>query len=93
VLSGLSDVFDAKETGVIVLEEKTEQGATVGGIIRKLAGEHQAFGDIVFDANTQELSGYVAIVLNDMLLESLNGLDTTVKDGDVIKLFPVIAGG
>ena len=64
-----------------------------GDIIRKLAVEHQTFGATVFDTKTQKMSGYVAIVLNDRLVESLNGLGTFVKDGDVIKLFPVIAGG
>jgi len=93
VLPGLSEFFDPKEANSIVLEEKTEQGATVGDIIRKLAAEHQTFGATVLDAKTQKMSGYVTIVLNDRLVESLNGLDTFVKDGDVIKLFPVIAGG
>ena len=93
VLAGLSEVFDAREAGSIILEEKTAEGAVVGDIFGKLAAEHHAFGDTVFDAGTRKLRGYVAIVLNDRLLESLNGLDTIVKDGDVIRLFPVIAGG
>ena len=93
VLPGLSEFFDAKEAKSIILEEKIEEGATVGDIIKKLAAEHQTFGAAVFDAKTQKMSGYVIIVLNDRLVESLNGLDTFVKDGDVIKLFPVIAGG
>ena len=93
ILPGLSEFFDAKEAKAIVLEEKTEEGATVGDIIRKLAAKHQTFGATVFDAKTQKMSGFAAIVLNDRLVESLNGLDTFVKDGDVIKLFPVIAGG
>ena len=93
VLPGLSEVFDAKEAGVIVLEEKVERGATVRDVIKKLAMEQHAFGDIVFDAENQKVNGHIVMVLNDRLLESLNGLDTIVEDGDVIRLFPVIAGG
>ena len=93
ILPGLSEFFDVKEAKSIVLEEKIEEGATVGDIIRKLATKYQTFGTAIFDAKTQKMSGYVTIVLNDRLIESLNGLDTFVKDGDVIKLFPVIAGG
>ena len=93
VLPGLREVFDAKGTGAVSLEEKIEKGTTVGDIIRKLAAEHHAFGDMIFDSGTQEVSGYITMVVNDRLLESLNGLDTIVKDGDVIRLFPVIAGG
>ena len=92
VLPGISEVFGAQGVGHIVLDEETEDGATVGDVVRKLATEHKAFGNTVFDAAPEKLSGYVSIVLNDRLLESLDGLDTAVKDGDVIKLFPVIAG-
>lgn len=93
ILPGLSDAFDGKGVGPVVFDKETEEGATVGNVIRKLAAEHQAFGDIILDAKTDKLSGYVAIVLNDRLLEALKGLDTNIKDGDIIRLFPVIAGG
>ena len=93
ILPGLSDAFDDERLGPVVFDKETEEGATVGNVIRKLADEHQAFGDIIFDTKTDKLSGYVAIVLNDRLLEALKGLDTNIKDGDIIKLFPVIAGG
>lgn len=93
VLPGLSDAFGDKGSGYIVFNKETEEGTTVGDVISKLADEHQAFGDIIFDAKTGKPSGDVTIVLNDRLLESLKGLDTNVKDGDTIKLFPVIAGG
>jgi len=93
ILPGLSDAFGGKGLGPVVFDKETEEGATVGNVIRKLAAEHQAFGDIILDTKTDKLSGYVAIVLNDRLLEALKGLDTNIKDGDIIKLFPVIAGG
>lgn len=93
ILPGLSDIFVDEGLGPVVFDKETEEGATVGNVIRKLADEHQAFGDIILDTKTDKLSGYVAIVLNDRLLEALKGLDTNIKDGDIIRLFPVIAGG
>ncbi len=93
VLLGLSDAFDGKGSGPVVFDKETEEGTTVGDVIRKLAAEHQAFGEIIFDTKTDKLSGQVAIVLNDLLLEALKGLDTNIKDGDIIRLFPVVAGG
>ena len=92
ILPGLSDAFD-DGLGPVAFDKETEEGATVGSVIRKLADEYQAFGDIIFDAETEKLSGYAAIVLNDRLLEALSGLDTNIKDGDIIKFFPVISGG
>ena len=93
VLAGLSDAFGGKGSGHIIFDRETEEGSTIGDVIRKLAAEHQAFGDIIFDTKTDKLSGYVTIVLNNRFLEALKGLDTNIKDGDIIKLFPVIAGG
>ena len=93
ILAGLSERIDTGSARGICWEENTDEGATVGDVIRKMALKHQGFGEMVFDADTDQISGYVAIVLNDRLLESLNGLDTPVRSGDVIKLFPVIAGG
>lgn len=93
ILPWVSDVLDGQETGPLVLEETIEEGATIGDLIRKLASEHQAFGDIIFDAETDRLSGQVMIVLNDRIVEALKGMDTDIKDGDIIRLLPVIAGG
>ena len=93
ILPWVSDVLDGQGAGHLVLEETIEEGATIGDLIRKLASEHQAFGDIIFDTKTDKLSGYVMIVLNDRIVEALKGLDTNIKDGDIIRLLPVIAGG
>ena len=83
VLGGLSDEFSSKGADSIFFDKETEEGATVGDVIRKLAAEHQAFGEAVFDTRTDKLSEQVAVVLNDRLLEALKGLDTKIKDGDV----------
>jgi len=93
VLPGLIDAYGGKGVGSIVFDKETEEGATVGDVIRKLAAEHQVFGDIFLDSKTDKLSGQVVILLNDRFLEALKGLDTNIKDGDIIRLFPVIAGG
>ena len=93
VLPWVSDALDSHGAGHLVLEETIEEGATIGGLLRKLAAEHQTFGDTIFDTNTDKLSGDVMVVLNDRVVEALSGLDTTIADGDIIKLLPVIAGG
>ncbi|MFC1991747.1 MoaD/ThiS family protein [Chloroflexota bacterium] len=93
ILPGISNVLDDEGSGHLVLEETIEEGATIGDLMRKLGSENQAFGDVMFDTGTDKLSGYVMIVLNDRIVEALKGLDTNIKDGDIIKLLPVIAGG
>ena len=93
VLPWVSDVLDNQAVGRLVLEETIEEGATIGDLMRKLGSENQAFGDVMFDIETDKLSGNVMIVLNDWIVEALEGLETNIKDGDIIKILPVIAGG
>ncbi len=89
----LSETFGSKESGVIVLEQEIQEGITMGDLLTKLAAEHQAFGGVLFDPKTQELSGYVSIVMNGQLSQTLKPLDTSLKDGDTIMLLPFIDGG
>ncbi len=91
--SGLSDVISSKEPGPLVLEKEMPEGTTLGDLLRKLAAEHQAFGQVLFDPQTHQPSSSVAIVINDQLLQSLKGLDTSLKEGDTITLLPFLDGG
>lgn len=93
ILPGMGDAIDRKAEGHLVLEEIIDAGTTIGDLMRKLASQYQTFGDAIFDSETDKMSGNVAIALNDRLVEALGGLDTPVNDGDIIKLFAVIAGG
>lgn len=93
ILPGMGDAFERQWAGHPVLEETVEEGSTVGDLMRKLARRYPAFGEIIFDNETDSMSGNVAIALNDRLVEALEGPDTRVKDGDIIQLFAVIAGG
>lgn len=93
VLAGLSDAFGNKGSEPVIFDEEMKEGATVGDIIRKVATEHQTFSDVIIDIKTNQPSGQVTIVLNNQLIEALKSLNTKIKDGDIIRLFPVITGG
>ncbi len=93
ILAGISDALNGQGSGHLILEQSIEADATMGDLMRKLAREHQAFGDIIFDSKTGNISGYVVIVLNDRFVDTLEGLDTKIMDGDIVKLLHVIAGG
>ena len=93
ILPWVSDAFGGAGSGSLVLEEEINAGTTIGDVIRKIAGENRMFGEFIFSDKPGELSGLVTIVLNDRLVEAVGGLDTGLNNGDIIRLFPVIAGG
>jgi molybdopterin converting factor small subunit len=68
-------------------------GATLGDLLKKLTAKHQAFEEVLFDPTTHQLKGPVGIVINNQLAQSLQDLNTILKDGDTVMLLPFIDGG
>jgi molybdopterin synthase sulfur carrier subunit len=79
------EVFDAK---------KREVEAKPGATIRELL-------DLLFDTSERrkeifdngELKPYIILLINGRHVQHLNGLETQLKEGDSVALFPPVAGG
>ncbi len=67
-------------------------GANVGEVLRNLTGEHPQTAEQLF-GDDGELNRYVNVYLNDEDVRVLDGLDTSVKDGDTVVILPAMAGG
>lgn len=67
-------------------------GATVGDLLRSLAGENPGLGGQVLTADGS-LHKFVNVYLNDDDVRYLDKLDTRVSDGDVVSILPAVAGG
>jgi sulfur-carrier protein len=72
--------------------EVSASGENVGDILRDLADSHPATADQLFAADG-ELNRYVNVYLNDEDVRVLDGLDTSVGDGDTLVILPAMAGG
>jgi sulfur-carrier protein len=79
-----SSTGGAKEVGA--------DGSSVGEVLRSLAEEHPATQGQLFGEGG-DLNRYVNVYLNDEDVRVLDGLDTTVDDGDVLVILPAMAGG
>jgi MoaD family protein len=67
-------------------------GSNVGEVLRALTAEHPDTEPQLFDADG-ELNRYVNVYLNDEDVRVLDGLQTSVSDGDTVVILPAMAGG
>jgi MoaD family protein len=77
-----------------VLEMEMED-ATIRGLLSDLSERFgQEFRDLIFDPKTKNLSNHIRVLVNGRHYNHLpNRLDTELKEGDEVSLFPTIAGG
>jgi len=68
------------------------RGATIRTLLDELIGRYHNVGELMF-ANPKTLRDFVNILKNGRNIHFLAGLDTPLDDGDVIALFPPVAGG
>jgi len=68
------------------------EGATVGEILRKLDAQFRGFGDRILD-DGKNVKRFVNVFVNEDNIRDKKDLDTEVKAGDTISIFPSIAGG
>ena len=73
-------------------KEVSADGASVGEVLRALAGEHPDTERQIFSSEG-ELNKYVNVYLNDEDVRVLDGLDTPVKEADTLVILPAMAGG
>jgi MoaD family protein len=73
-------------------KEVEASGSDVGEVLRSLASQHPETESQLF-AEDGELNRYVNVYLNDEDVRVLDGLGTSVSDGDTVVILPAMAGG
>lgn len=81
--------------GTRELEVSTQSGRMDVQSLMRLLFEKlgKDFQKAVQDPKTKEIRPYIKIMVNGVDTETLNGLETAVKDGDTVQIFPPIGGG
>jgi MoaD family protein len=95
------NVQESRETGTIKLfgglrakagqAEFAVEAATVGEALAMLCAANEVLQEAIFDGG--HLRPHVRVMVNGHDTELLDGLETPVRDGDQIAVFPPIAGG
>jgi molybdopterin synthase sulfur carrier subunit len=76
------------------LEFSGGEKVTVEKILRLLSDEHgKRFVDYVYDPKTCEVRGFLQFLINGKSASALNGLQTELKNGDVLAILPPVGGG
>jgi molybdopterin synthase sulfur carrier subunit len=73
-------------------KQVSAEGANVGEVLGALAAAHPDTQSQLFSAEG-ELNRYVNIYLNDEDVRVLDGLATSVGEGDTLVILPAMAGG
>jgi sulfur-carrier protein len=68
------------------------QGATIRTLLDDIVKRFDGIGGLIF-ASPGTIRDFVNILKNGRNVHFLTGLDTPLDDGDVIALFPPVAGG
>jgi molybdopterin synthase sulfur carrier subunit len=72
--------------------EVSAEGGTVGEVLAALADAHPETRGQLFGGDGA-LNRYVNVYLNDEDVRVLDGLETSVADGDTLVILPAMAGG
>ena len=81
------------QSGRVVMEEDIQEGESLRSLLNRLSGRLPQLAGPIFDPETQTLSSEVTMLINDHLDHFSHGLETKLKNGDRILIFPYLAGG
>jgi hypothetical protein len=93
ILPGLSENFGGKGFETVSFFKEVNEGSTIIDIINILSIENQTFNNFIIDNKTNKIKPGIFMILNDQLLDLSKEPSIKVKNGDIIKLFPLLDGG
>ncbi len=86
----LREITNKREETLTLSNPKT----TVSTVLKLLSEKYgKPFDDYVFDAKTGQVKGFLQFLVNGNSTATLKGLDTALKDGDVLAILPPVGGG
>ena len=88
----LSYKMSSKRVGALILEEKIDQGETLGDLLARLANGNQEAWRAIFDAQTQQIRPIIMTIFNGTALAFSEAPQTRLSDSDQI-VFRVAYGG
>ena len=89
--TSLREITGTKEE---TLEFSDKEKVTVDKILTTLSSHYgKGFVDYVYDAKTHKVTGFLQFLINGASASTMKGLQTELKDGDVLAILPPVGGG
>jgi len=85
-------IYGTLRTLVGATEVEVEASGTVRELLQELTAEHSALKERVLD-DAGDLQSPINVLVNGRSIRFLDGLNTTVQEGDELALFPPVGGG
>jgi molybdopterin synthase sulfur carrier subunit len=87
----LREVSGKKEE---LLQFREDEEATVNAILKTLSARYgKPFVEYVYDLQTGIAKGFLQFLINGQSISAFNGLESKLKDGDVLAIVPPVGGG
>ena len=87
----LREVSGKKEE---LLQFREDEEATVNAILKTLSARYgKPFVEYVYDPQTGIIKGFLQFLINGQSISAFNGLESKLKDGDVLAIVPPVGGG
>ena len=74
------------------VEFTVTKGSTIIVFLNQLIKQFPTMNELLFDENDQ-LHTWISILKNGRNIKALDGINTPLSDGDVLAVFPPVAGG
>ena len=89
----LSYKMSSKRVGALILEEKIDQGETLGSLLARLANDNHEAWQAIFDAQTHQIRPAIVTIFNGTALARSEAPQIRLSDGDKIDFRVAYGGG
>jgi len=89
--TNLREIVNKREETLIFIEDEK---VTIDLVLKTLSQKYgKFFVEYVYEPKTGQPKNFLQFLINGTTISTINGLDTELKNGDVLAILPPVGGG